>query len=393
MKIVKMDNQGRGITYYNEKIVFVNNALPNEEVEIKLILDKKNFSVAKVINYNETSKLRIKPKCKYFNICGGCQLQHLNYQNQLNYKIDKLNNIFNKLGINFNEIVFDKDFYYRNKLSLQINKEIGLFEINSNNIVSINECVICKKLINEKINVLNKLDLNKVKKIVLKTFENKIMVEIENSEDLDLNSIYNEFDTIYLNNKLIKGDKLIAKIGDIKYYISPNAFFQVNPYITLKMYNYIKELCTLNKAKNVFDLYCGCGSISLFIADSVNKVYGVEINEISIKDANENKVLNNINNVSFKCDDTNNITIEQNVDTIILDPPRSGLSKLVLKKIIDAKIQNLIYVSCDPMTLQRDLTVLKNSYDIINIKAFDMFPNTYHVECVALLIRKNIKKD
>lgn len=393
MKIVKMDNQGRGITYYNEKIVFVNNALPNEEVEIKLILDKKKFSVAKVINYNETSKLRIKPRCKYFNICGGCQLQHLNYQNQLNYKIDKLNNIFNKLGINFNEIVFDKDFYYRNKLSLQINGKIGLFEINSNNIVSINECVICKKLINEKINVLNKLDLNKVKKIVLKTFENKIMVEIENSEDLDLNSIYNEFDTIYLNNKLIKGDKLIAKIGDIKYYISPNAFFQVNPYITLKMYNYIKELCTLNKAKNVFDLYCGCGSISLFIADSVNKVYGVEINEISIKDANENKVLNNINNVSFKCDDTNNITIEQNVDTIILDPPRSGLSKLVLKKIIDAKIQNLIYVSCDPMTLQRDLTVLKNSYDIINIKAFDMFPNTYHVECVALLIRKNIKKD
>lgn len=391
MEILKMDNQGRGITYFNGKIVFVNNALTNEDVDIKLTLDKKKFSVADVIKHNKVSPLRIKPKCKYFNVCGGCQLQHLNYKNQLEYKKDKLNNIFNKLGINVDEIVSDTDFYYRNKLSLQIKQKVGLFKINSNDIVNIDECIICKKLINEKIKILNKLDLIKIKKIVLKTFENKIMIEIIGFEDLDLEGIYDKFDTIYLNNNLIKGEKIITKIGCIKYYISPDAFFQVNPYITEKMYNYIKNLCILNNSKYVFDLYCGCGSISLYIANDVDKVYGVEINKESIKDANKNKLLNNINNVSFKCDDTNNIFINNNVDTIIVDPPRSGLSKLVIKKILEKNVTNLIYVSCDPMTLQRDLMILNSKYDIKSIKAFDMFPNTYHVECVALLVRKNEK--
>ena len=385
MQIIKMDNQGRGITYYNNKIVFVDNALPFEEVEIKLTLDKKKFSVAEVSNYIKKSDLRIKPMCKYFNVCGGCQLQHINYQNQLKYKKDKLNTIFNKFGISFDNITFDKDFYYRNKISLQIKKGIGLYKINSNDIINIDKCIICKELINEKINLLNKLDLKKIKKLILKTFENKIMLEIIGDEKLNLDCILQEFDTIYLNNNLIKGNKLIEKIGDIKYYISPNAFFQVNPYITLKMYNYIKELCISNSSKYVFDLYCGCGSISLFIAKNVNKVYGVEINKSSIEDANSNKLLNNITNVSFKCDDTNNINIKNNIDTIIVDPPRNGLSKLVIKKIIDSEVKNLIYVSCDPMTLQRDLTILKDLYHIKSIKAFDMFPNTYHVECVCFL--------
>lgn len=391
MEIIKMDNQGRGITYFNGKIVFVNNALINEDVDIKLILDKKKFSVADVIKYNKISPNRIKPKCKYFNICGGCQLQHLNYKNQLEYKKDKLNNIFNKLGINVDEIVTDTDFYYRNKLSLQIKQKVGLFKINSNDIVNIDECIICKKLINEKIKILNELALSKIKKIVLKAFENKIMIEIIAFENLDLECIYDKFDAIYLNNNLIKGEKIITKIGCIKYYISPDAFFQVNPYITEKMYNYIKNLCILNHSKYVFDLYCGCGSISLYIANDVDEVYGVEINKKSIKDANKNKLLNNINNVSFKCDDTNNIFINNNIDTIIVDPPRSGLSKLVIKKILEKNVTNLIYVSCDPMTLQRDLMILNSKYDIKSIKAFDMFPNTYHVECVALLVRKNEK--
>ena len=158
--------------------------------------------------------------------------------------------------------------------------------------------------------------------------------------------------------------------------------------ITVKMFNYIKAICQKYNARNVLDLYCGCGSISLFIADIVNTVYGIELNQSSTRDAQDNKKLNSINNVNFRCDTTDNINIKNQIDTLIVDPPRSGLSKKVKDKIISSKVKNIIYVSCDPITLKRDLLSLKEKYQIQSIYAFDMFPNTYHVECVSLLIRK-----
>ena len=143
-----------------------------------------------------------------------------------------------------------------------------------------------------------------------------------------------------------------------------------------------------NKSRKVLDLYCGCGSISLFIANEVEKVIGVEINESSIKDALLNKKLNNIENADFICSDTNNIEFKNDYDAIIVDPPRSGLSKTVINKILDGNFKNIIYVSCDPITLLRDLKILNETYNIEFIKAFDMFPNTYHIETVTLLTLK-----
>ena len=386
MLVEKMDNQARGITYYNDKIVFVNNALPNEDVDINVILDKKRYSVANVTKYNKIAVNRIKPKCKYYGICGGCQLEHINYQDELEYKKNYLNDIFKVLDIKIDKIVCGNDYGYRNKVTLKVdNNRIGYNKLNSNEIISIDECLIANKLINEKIKYLNLIDKNKVNEVIIKSFSNKVMLVLNGENDINISKLVNHFDTIYINDKLVSGDKIITTINSIKYYIAPNSFFQVNSNIAEKMFNYIKDICKKNNASRVIDLYCGCGSISLIIADIVDYVYGVELNMQSIIDANENKLLNNISNVEFKCDTTDNIEDINDFDTIIVDPPRSGLSKKVINKVLCSNIKNIIYVSCDPITLKRDLLLLKDKYNIVNITTFDMFPNTYHVENVCTL--------
>lgn len=388
MMISKMDNKGRGITYYNNKIVFVNNALVNEDVEINLILDKSKYSVANVSKYNKVSEKRVKSRCPYYGVCGGCQLQHISYEEQIKYKTNYLNDIFKPLNISINKIITSKQFNYRDKITLKINNGIGFYKINSKDIINIEKCDIADKVINNKIKYLKNLNLNNDDEVIIKSFNNKSMLVINSTKSIDLNKIISHFDTVYLNNKLISGNRIIATIGDIKYFVAPNAFFQVNMEITEKMFNYIKSLCQECSAKNVLDLYCGCGSISLFIASCVKNVYGIELNQNSINDANDNKKINNIDNVNFRCDTTDNININSQFDTLILDPPRSGLSKKVKDKIISSKVKNIIYVSCDPITLRRDLLSLKGKYQIKSIYAFDMFPNTYHVECVCVLNRR-----
>ena len=386
MLIQKMDNQARGITYYNDKIVFVNNALPNEDVDINIIIDKKRYSVANVAKYNKIDKNRIKTKCKYYGICGGCQLEHINYQDELEYKKNYLNDIFKVLGIKIDKIISSNDYGYRNKISLKVdNNKIGYNKLNSNEIISIDKCLIADNLINEKIKYLEYIDKNKVNEIIIKSFDNKVMLVLDGENNIDISKLINHFDTIYINDKLVCGDKIITTINSIKYYIAPNSFFQVNSSIAEKMFNYIKDICKKNNASRVIDLYCGCGSISLIIADIVDYVYGVELNKQSIIDANENKLLNNISNVEFKCDTTDNIEDINDFDNMIVDPPRNGLSKKVINKILSSNIKNIIYVSCDPITLRRDLLLLKDKYNIDNITTFDMFPNTYHVENVCIL--------
>ena len=386
MLVEKMDNQARGITYNNDKIVFVNNALPNEDVDINVILDKKRYSVANVTKYNKIAVNRIKTKCKYYGICGGCQLEHINYQDELEYKKNYLNDIFKVLDIKIDKIVSDNDYGYRNKVTLKVdNNRIGYNKLNSNEIISIDKCLIADNLINEKIKYLEYIDKNKVNEIIIKSFSNKVMLVLNGEKNIDISKLINHYDTIYINNKLVSGNKMITTINSIKYYIAPNSFFQVNSNIAEKMFNYIKDICKKNNASRVIDLYCGCGSISLIIADIVDYVYGVELNKQSIIDANENKLLNNISNVEFKCDTTDNIEDINDFDNMIVDPPRNGLSKKVINKILSSNIKNIIYVSCDPITLKRDLLLLKDKYNIVNITTFDMFPNTYHVENVCIL--------
>ena len=390
VNIESLDHKGRGITKIDNKITFVTNALAFEDVDIIITKTKKKYNEAKVSRYNKISKDRIEPLCPYYLLCGGCNIAHMSYQEQLKFKQNKIANIINKYldkNIEINDIIYSKQYNYRNKLTLQVNNEIGLYKQETNDIINIDKCLISDKCINDKIKYLNNLDLKKIKQFILRISDEEIMLIIVGNKDLDITPIFKYFDNIVIKDDkyyLKKGnDYILKRINNLYYKISLDSFFQVNYDIMIKLYDYIKKNC--QNSLNVLDLYCGTGSISIYISDVVKKVNGIEINENAIEDANYNKKINKVENINFICSDTKDIKLNEYYDTIIVDPPRSGLNKSIIKEILKVKPQKIIYVSCDPMTLTRDLKDLKNVYDIDSITPFDMFPNTYHVECVTIL--------
>ncbi|MBR3161554.1 MAG: class I SAM-dependent RNA methyltransferase, partial [Bacilli bacterium] len=192
----------------------------------------------------------------------------------------------------------------------------------------------------------------------------------------------------YINDKLIIGNKYIkTKLKEYTYTLSPESFFQVNYNITIKLYDKILEC--LNNGDNVMDLYCGTGSIGIYISDKSKDILGVEIVKDAVENAKLNKKINKIDNISFKCGDVEKIISKNdNYDTVIVDPPRAGLSKKTRDILLDIGSNKIIYVSCNPMTLIRDIKYLDNKYDFKEITLFDMFPNTYHVESLMVLERK-----
>ena len=389
MRIKSLDHKGRGIGRIDGKITFVENALPGEEVVIKVVKEKKNYNEAITKEIKVKCQDRVDSNCPYYFCCGGCHIMHMNYQKQLSFKHDKISNIFARYlnkNIKVNDIIYDKSINYRNKLKLQAKDKVGLYQKGTNDIVYIDSCLICDKLISDRINTLNNLNLMKVNEITIKMANNKLLICIDGSKDLDVS-----FDNIVIKDDkyyIIKGNDYIIYDDGIKYRISVESFFQVNYAMMNKLYSFIKN--NLNVEDRVLDLYCGTGSISLFISDKVKQVDGVEKNKQAINDANKNKEFNNISNVYFTCFDTKDIIIDKKYDVIIVDPPRSGLNKSIMDEVIKSHTDKVIYVSCDPMTLVRDLKYLNNYYNIESITPFDMFPNTYHIETICVLNRIRI---
>ena len=397
-KIDDLDHFGRGITRINNKITFVENALPNEVVELKIKNEKKNYIEATVSKYIEKSKDRESIKCPYYDNCGGCNIMHLSYLKQLEFKQNKIKNIISKYlndDIKINEIVpSNKDINYRNKVTFQVKKNIGFYKNNTYELISIDKCLLGNEIINKSIKYLNKLDLSSINKIICRTGSNELMIIIETTNsNLNVDILKGIASSIYLkvNNEYIHvyGNKNIyEQLSNYKYIISPDSFFQVNIDVCTKLYNKIKEY--IDENKNVLDLYCGTGSIGIFVSQN-NSVIGIEKNKFAIMDANKNIELNNLKNIKFICGDSgkeiNNIKC--NPDIIIVDPPRSGLNIETINNILKYNSKNIIYVSCDPMTLVRDLKLLNNNYYVKEITPFDMFPNTYHAETLTLLVKKN----
>lgn len=397
IKIDSLDHYGRGITKIDGKIAFIENALPNEIVEIKIYKDKKKYIEGSVLKYIKESKERVNVDCPYYNSCGGCNIMHLSYNDQLKFKQNKIENIIKKYlneDIKINNIVgSDKCVNYRNKVTFQVKKNIGFYNNYTYDIISIDDCLISNELINNSIKYLKMLDLKNINKITCRTGLNELMIIIEtNKENLDITPLKKISNSIYLkiNNqyKHIFGNKNIyEKLDKYKYIISPDSFFQINIDTCLKLYNKIKEYVGYNK--NVIDLYCGTGSIGIFVNDD-NNVIGIEINESATKDAIENKKINNLNNINFICGDSGKKIkqLDFKPDTIIVDPPRSGLNKETINNILSFNAKDIIYVSCDPMTLIRDLKILNKYYNIKELTPFDMFPNTYHLESLTYLVKK-----
>lgn len=398
VEINEFDHFGRGITKYNNKIVFIENAIPNETIEIENIKHYKKYDEADVLKYIKKSKDRVNPSCPYYDKCGGCNIMHITYSKQLEFKQKKIENIFKKYfksEVYINKIVkCDYQYNYRNKITFQVNNDIGFFEKKSNSLINIDYCYICNEKINNSINYIKKLNLTKIKKIVCRANNNKLMIIIETDyPDIDIDILKQIADSIYIkkDNKYIHKygtENIIENIGSYKYLISPDSFFQVNTNVTKKLYDKIKSIVGTNM--NIIDLYCGTGTIGIYVSDH-NKVTGIEINKYAHSDALKNKEINNINDINFICGDSGKELLNVNFkpDIIIIDPPRNGLNKDTLNKIINIKPNMLIYVSCEPMTLVRDLKILNNEYDIEEVTPYDMFPNTYHVETLTVLKKKH----
>lgn len=379
----KLDHFGRGIVRYNNKVVFVPNLLPLEEADIEIVSDKKKFMVGKIVKIIKKSPFRITPKCPYENC--GCALKHLNYEKTLEYKKNKVIDILKRYAdvTCVKDIISSDNIYgYRNKITLNVRGKVGYFENETNNLIVIKRCELASEKMNEIIKVLNSEDLSKVQKITIKEFD-EIMIIIDGK--MDISNLKKYSNSIFMNDKLVYGnERVLANIDSFKFWVSKDSFFQVNNLVS-KLYCKVLDYLPKDENLSVLDLYCGTGTISIFLSKHFKKVTGIEINEEAIKCALDNKKINNISNVSFIVGDVSKKIHDLRAEAIVVDPPRAGLSSETTKDILKMRPKTLVYVSCDPMTLARDLKILKDIYDVKEATLFDMFPWTYHVETVAVL--------
>lgn len=399
MQVEDINHQGYGIIRINNRVVFVKDVIPGDIVDIEIIKNYKNYSLGKVVNFIEKSSDRDKVKCKYYGLCGGCQISHIMHDSQLNFKINKVKNIFSKyLKIDIDpEIISVNSYNYRNKVIFHVNDNmLGFYEEGSNKLINIDECLLLDNRINELIKLFYQLDLTYIEKIMVRTTSKEVMVVFYGFID-KIDILKDKVDSIILINikeKLLHGKSYIKEqINDLKFIISYDSFFQVNTEAMIKLYDKVVEYANLTKEDKVLDLYCGTGTIGIYLSKYCKEVLGIEIVENAIKDANINKELNSIENISFICGDVGKlINADYKQDVLVVDPPRAGLDKKTKKVILDNEYKKIVYVSCDPMTLVRDLSELSVKYDITDVTLVDMFPNTYHVECVTALNLKSLKK-
>ncbi len=431
---------GEGIGKINNFTIFVDGALIDETVKVKIVKVKKNYAYGKLIEIIKPSPFRQSPSCKYFSKCGGCNLLHLKYDKHLELKSNFIKSNLKKIAkiedVEVPRVIgMDNPFYYRNKASFPVNftkdVNIGFYKARSHNIINIDKCIIqnpinniiikkIKEFINEsQISIYNETTLKGdlrhiITRIGNKTNELLICIVINNNRFLykellinklkdipNLDSIVINFNT--KNNNTILGDKIeniygkgyiIDYIKDLKFNISPLSFYQVNPIQTEILYQTALDFCNLTNTEIVFDAYCGIGTISLFLAKNCKKVYGIEIVPDAIKNAIDNAKINNINNVDFFVGKSEEVIpyliFNKNIypDVIVVDPPRKGCDKALLDAIAKTNIKKLIYISCDNATLARDIKYLSNfGFKLNKIQPVDMFCMTTHIECVTLITR------
>ena len=302
--INRFNHTGEGIGVIDGKVIFVPKTIPGDIVKVKDITDFNTYFKGTLDKIITPSIDRITPKCPYYNLCGGCQLMELSYQEQLKFKKEKVINILNKytnIDMDLDIIPSSNEFRYRNKITLQVsNGCLGLYQYNSNDLVKVEECLLVSDNINKLINLIkNNLDLNEVTNIMIREYNSNLMIQFIGNIDKKtvIKKLSNYVKTIYINDLLIYGDKnLEVKLGSYKYKVSPYSFFQVNYESATNLYDKVVEFLGTNN-NNVLDLYCGTASIGIYISKSCKKITGIEINDSSVKDAYENIKLNNLNNM------------------------------------------------------------------------------------------------
>ena len=438
-EIIDLNHMAQGVAKIDNFVVFIKGAVTGDVVQAEIKESKKNYAVGKLIKIIRLSQVRINPPCVYYEQCGGCQLMHMNYLEQLIYKRSRVINELKRSGVSFEEsmvkdtIGMEEPFRYRNKTTFSVSMKsnqvsIGPYEQGTYNTVDINSCLLQNDDADNVIRVFKELMIKHgikaydkktgkgtVKNIVIRTnrMNHLMLIIVTSSENLrdkemivkDLTLSIPSIKTIVQNintknTNLVLGTKNITLYGagtitdtidDLVFTISPETFFQINSVQTEKLYKTAIEYADISKDDTCFDIYCGIGTISLMAARQAGKVYGVEVVEQSIINAKENAKSNNIDNVEFFAGKAEQIVpklYSQNIKAtiVILDPPRKGCEKQVIDTIINMAPQKVIYVSCNPSTLARDIKLLESGgFKLQTAQPVDQFPWTEHVECVILM--------
>ena len=392
IKIEKYDNQGRGIGYLNKKIVFVPNTVIGETVEIEIVEEKDKYMVGKVINVISPSTIRIKSKCPYYDRCGGCEFMHLSMDEELRIKTNILNDLLKRNNIDvpkINVIQSNNKYNYRNKVTLKIvNNEFGYYNSGTHNFTKIDYCYLAKDSINNIIKSYNLFKVSSGEITIRSNYNDEILIKITSNEkvDVDIEKLINDNKIvgIIVNDKVIYGENdYIEKVNNYLFKVNINSFFQVN----LNILEKIEKILHAKKYHNVVDLYCGVGTLGMFV--NKDKLYGIEIVKDAVINASINAKINKQNNMYMLGDSSKISKIDSDIDCIIIDPPRSGLNKETMKNIVTIKPDNLIYMSCNPLTFVRDMQILNKIYNVDEFYYLEMFSRTKHMECLAVLNRKH----
>ena len=442
VEIIDQGFEGEGIAKIEGFTIFIEGAIKGEKCRILIVKVTSSHAFGKLVEILEKSKYRVEPDCATYKRCGGCNLRHIDYEETLNIKQNTVQNLVNKTLNNKIKVEMTvgmgNPYNYRNKAQYPVGFDksgepvMGVYAKRTHEIIPMRNCMIQNPvsekianvvlgffiknnipIYNEKngegllrhivikvgiktheimcILVLNKKELKKEKeliKVLIREFpEIKTIVKNYNMKNTNV-ILGNE-------NEVIYGDGYIYdELGDYTFKISPLSFYQINPIQTEALYNIAIEMADLKKTDTLFDLYCGIGTIGIFASPYVNRVYGIEIVKQAIEDAKENANINNIRNIEFFAGDVEkvfeDVLKEHNVkpDVIFVDPPRKGLDKHTIENILNIKPEKIVYISCNPASLVRDLKLLEESYEIKKIQPVDMFPFTSNVECVTVLYAK-----
>lgn len=417
IKIGYININGEGIGFKDNKKVCVKNVLEGEEVCVNIKSQKNLFLNCELVKINKPSSIRITPPCKYYNNCGGCDFQFINYSNSLKIKKQILSNYFSDLYSKDIEVIAsNNNFNYRNKASFFVsNGKIGFQKENSNEIVEIDNCLVVNPLINEAFLIFKKWILEDKPKdvthIVIRVLNNKLMfvvvckTKINNFQNLisGLKNVFLEGNFGLYENINTQSNKILSNnfihiygletletiCGKIRYFIHPNSFMQINDDIKNKLYQEV--LNNIDSSEIVIEGYSGAGLLSALISTKAKKVFAVEINKFASQDAEKVKKQNkitNLENINGDCKDVLKEIIKKYENaTFVIDPARSGCDMETLKAIEQSNIKKIIYISCNPYTLKQNIVYLKDKYKIENMKMFDMFPQTSHTETLTILVK------
>ncbi|MBP3231298.1 MAG: 23S rRNA (uracil(1939)-C(5))-methyltransferase RlmD [Anaerovibrio sp.] len=439
--IESLGTSGEGVGRIDGFTVFVEGGLPGEDLFIRITEVKKNYAAADLLKIINASHDRVKPPCEIYRECGGCQLQHLSYEGQLMAKQQQVKDAIERIGHLKNLPVLPtigakEPWNYRNKVAFPVGRDrgrtiIGCFAQGTHKIIDSSDCMIQDKINNEAISavreVIDKLNIpvydedrhtGVIRHVVARTGEKgqlmvvlvtatkrlsreKEIIKLLRSRLPQMVGLQQNIQT-YRNNvilgretKLLWGRPTIkAKLGKFSFNVSARSFFQVNTKQAEVLYDKALEFAQLTGKETVIDAYCGTGTISLYLAQKARKVYGVEIVSPAIKDAEKNARENNVKNAEFIVGDCTKVMprlFKQGVrpDVIVVDPPRAGCTEVVLKTFASMQPKRIVYVSCNPATLARDLEILdKLGYKAERVQPVDMFVASSHVESVTLMTKK-----